>query len=474
VREAARTGVRGLVRSAALGKSRGAIVARMAFASIATRGFSVVASLLTVPIVLHHLGAERYGLWTATLALAGLFTIADGGIANSLISHVSRAHGAGDRAAIRVLIGSGLAATAAFGLAFIPLVLIAVHFVNWTWAFNLPDAAMGREAGFVIASICLCYALGLPATVIRQARLGLLQGTAVSLWDLAATIVSVGALVVAVLLGGGITVMAVVWAAVLALARSASAVIFLIGSGRDIRPSWRDVRPAACRVLIASGVVVLLYTLSQAFAVQSDQILIARLSGIKAVTAYAIVQRLFNQPQILMTMFLAAQWPAYGEALGRGDDEWIRRHFIRTLIVLTACAAVACLAIALLCDEILYVWIGSAVVASPALIAAMAVYGVVTAAANTFSFFYLSLRMNRRVVIAQTAMLAIALPVSILLIPRFGSPGAAVGPIVGYLAAIVIPGILMLDRTLASVPAFRGGVFLDIREPASQPVSAGG
>jgi O-antigen/teichoic acid export membrane protein len=446
----------GLVRRIMHGRGRNSAVLRTALASLITRGFSIIASLITVPIVLHHLGTERYGVWMAAIALTTLFAMADGGITNGLIALVSNAYGAGDRARIRVLVGSALAATSAFVFLFLAAVLIAVRLVDWTWAFNLSGPAIGRDAAMVISILCLSYALAMPATVVRQARLGLLQGASVNIWDFCGTVLAFTGLVAAVLLGYGLVTIAAVWVAGPVLVRSVSALMFLAGPGRDLRPSWRDISTSACRTLVASGGMFMIYTLTQALSVQSDQILIARFLGADSVADYSIVQRLFSQPQVLVTLVLIAQWPAYGEALGRGDVAWIGQYFKHSLMALTGIAAIACVLLGIFCQDILKFWVGGSIVAAPMLVTAMVVYGVATTTANAFSFFFLSLGLHCPLVLTQIAMVAIKLPLTILLLPLIGNAGAAIGTTVGYLLALVIPSLLMLGPILANLAALRG------------------
>ena len=163
---------------------RSGVVLRTALTSVATRVVTTLASLLTVPLVLHHVGSERYGIWMAAIALSTLFALADCGVTKGLIAEVAKAHGACDRERVRVLIASAFAATIAFALPFLAIALIAVSLIDWAWAFNLSDRRLEREAALVVAIICITFAVTYPVTVIREARLGLMQGPEVNLWDL--------------------------------------------------------------------------------------------------------------------------------------------------------------------------------------------------------------------------------------------------------------------------------------------------
>jgi len=69
------------------------------------------------------------------------------------------------------------------------------------------------------------------------------------------------------------------------------------------------------------------------------------------------------------------------------------------------------------------------------------------------------------------------LPLTILLLPRIGNAGAAIGATVGYLLALVIPSLLMLGPILANLTARRGkwpaaGVGVEIPARAALPGEA--
>jgi len=63
----------------------------------------------------------------------------------------------------------------------------------------------------------------------------------------------------------------------------------------------------------------------------SDNIVIAQIIGAAAVAVYAIPQKMFSFIEVVASMAVSPLWPAYGEALARGDVRWIRNTFAYTL-----------------------------------------------------------------------------------------------------------------------------------------------
>jgi len=71
-----------------------------------------------------------------------------------------------------------------------------------------------------------------------------------------------------------------------------------------------------------------------------------------------VVQRLFVIPTVLISLALTPLWPAYGEALARGDSAWAARTFYRSLAAVTLVGLIGLLATPLLAPLLLHWWIG--------------------------------------------------------------------------------------------------------------------
>ncbi len=87
-------------------KERQRRVALSALASALAKVISVSTALISVPLTLHYLGAERYGMWMTMSSLVAMLGFADLGIGNGLLTSVASAHGRDDRAKIKAYVSS--------------------------------------------------------------------------------------------------------------------------------------------------------------------------------------------------------------------------------------------------------------------------------------------------------------------------------------------------------------------------------
>src|SRR6476646_6831908 len=115
--------------------------------SIAARGIGFATSLITVPLTLHYLGAERYGLWATLRSVIALASFADFGLGNGLLNAISSAHGRDDREAGAREVSTAfillVAVSATLGGAF----LLAYPHIYWARLYNGTSPQAGAEAG---------------------------------------------------------------------------------------------------------------------------------------------------------------------------------------------------------------------------------------------------------------------------------------------------------------------------------------
>lgn len=434
------------------GQTRDHRVLRAALVSLLSRGVSIFGSFATIPLVVAYLGPDGYGLWTTLSSLVVWLGLADGGVSVGLVAQVSQAFGADDMRRIRIVLSCAFAVTAVSCLLLL-LATATLDWIYWEKAIGVHDVAMQAAASDIAAIVLIFTAIGFPASVARQARFGMQEGASISAWDIVATVLSIVGQLLAVAFHLGIVGVTIAIVATRHIVNIILSVHFFAGRGRGLRPDWRFVDWPTIRSLIGSGGAFSALLVSQALAVQMDQLIVAKLVGFAAVADYSIVQKFLTLPQMIVTLVVVAQFPAYGEALARGDHSWIKRHLITSFAGASAFAVVACGALGASIDLVLQLWIGSAIHPTRSLVWAMTVYGVISAMANVLTTFFLAMTSYRYVVLAHLAMVVINLPLALYLVPRMGPAGAVIAMTAGYVVALIGPSLWLLPRVFSDMPS---------------------
>ena len=71
------------------GHSRGGRIAAAVTSGVATRVLSASATLLTLPLAVRYLGAERFGVWATIISTVVFLNLLDIGIGSTLTNHVA-------------------------------------------------------------------------------------------------------------------------------------------------------------------------------------------------------------------------------------------------------------------------------------------------------------------------------------------------------------------------------------------------
>ena len=169
-----------------------------AAAAAAAKVVSIGTAFVSVPLTLHYLGVERYGMWMTMSSLIATFAFADLGIGNGVLNAVAAAHGRDDRAAIRGFVSSGFFALSAVALLLIGAFALAYPFVPWFRIFHVETALARAEAGPALAMLVGCFALAIPVGIVQRVQMGLQRGFMASLWQCAGSLFGLGGLLLAI------------------------------------------------------------------------------------------------------------------------------------------------------------------------------------------------------------------------------------------------------------------------------------
>ena len=78
-------------------KERYRRIAVTAISAVGAKGIGIVTVLISVPLTVEYLGAERFGLWMTISSISALLSFSDFGMGGGLLNAIAQADGAGNR-----------------------------------------------------------------------------------------------------------------------------------------------------------------------------------------------------------------------------------------------------------------------------------------------------------------------------------------------------------------------------------------
>jgi len=422
-----------------------------AISSLAAKGIAFLSMIISVPLTIGYLGVERYGLWMTISAVVAMLGFADFGLGNGLLNVLSHAHGRDERGTARAYVSSAFFMLSAIGLAVLLTLAVVYPLVPWPRFFNVSTALAAREAGPAVAVVIACFAVALPLGVVDRIQIGYQDGFINNLWSCAGSLLGLILLVVAVVHRASLP-----W---LVLAVSGAPALVAIGNGAILfglqrpwlRPRLADATWKALRTVSALGIYFFVLQLAVVIAYASDNLVVARVLGAAAVAQYAVPYRLFAIPSIMLTTLLGPLWPAYGEAVARGDSQWVRRTLFRSIKWSVLFSSAASVLLIFFGRWIIFWWAGPQIRPSTMLLVGLGVWTTLGTLGQTIAAFLNGINVLRFQAVTGILMALCNLGLSIILARTWGVAGVIWGTVIAYAALVTLPTLCVLPRLLRSI-----------------------
>jgi O-antigen/teichoic acid export membrane protein len=418
----------------------------------AARALASALTLISLPLALRYLGAERYGIWATVASVSVWINLLDLGIANSLTNLVARAYAQGSQKAAARAFSNALALTCAAAVAAGCIFVFIWQRVKWVELFNA-SPALWQEVRWTVLVAAFLMLAGLPLNLTGKVLAGYQE---LHIYNQS---VAAGAVCNLAGLGLGIA------------ERASMPVLFLFSFGGTSAVScglllwlvlrhkpWMLPRRALLHrptssALLNSGWSFFLIQVAAVVVFSSDNIIVSHYLGAAQVTPYSVTWRLVGFAAVLQSLLFTALWPAYTEAHARGDVGWIRRTYRKTMQTTLALNFGCALVLVCVGRPLIRHWAGAAAVPSRPLLLAMACWSVVGGLTMVQSCLLAALNRTRAQALLSVIACCVNLTISILLVTRIGSLGVILGTLVSYLTVLVIPQTLIVSRALNALSA---------------------
>ncbi|MFL5618857.1 MAG: lipopolysaccharide biosynthesis protein [Gemmatimonadaceae bacterium] len=419
-----------------------------ALASMSAKGVKVLTALVSVPLTINYLGTERYGLWMTIGSLVTVLAFADLGLGNGLLNAISDADGRDDKALAGQYVSSAFVMLLSVSLLLAVALAVVYPLIDWGRIFNVTSARAVAEAGPAAAVFLCCFLVNLPAGVVQRIQLGYQEGFSNSLWEAAGSVLGLIGILFVTHYRAGLPWLVLAMAGGPTVALVLNAVVLFAVRRTYLRPSLRRADRATAITLFRVGMLFFVLQVVGAAAFFSDNLVAAHTLGAPAVTQYAVPMKLFDMVVLVCSFLLAPLWPAYGEAIARGDHRWAKRMLTRSLTGTLIGTSIASLCIVLGAGAFLRIWAGGAVHPPMILLVGFGIWTVLNCCGSAVAMFLNGVSAIRFQAVCAVAMGVSALTLKIVFARQFGLPGIIWGTIIAYSVCTAIPIAFYLPRLL--------------------------
>jgi O-antigen/teichoic acid export membrane protein len=426
-------------------------------AATLARVVQIGTSLITLPLTLKYLGNERFGLWMTISSVLAMAAFADFGVGNGVLNTVAKAYGKDDTDGIRKAVSSGFAVLNTIATILILLFFAVYRFVSWGNFFRTVSPQARAEAGPALAVFAVCFALNISMDVVQRVQLGLQQGYRYGLWQLFGSLLGFIGVLGGISLHVSLPVLVVAIAGAPILATTLNAIHFFGFVRADLRPKLGFVSRDAISQIARLGGLFFVLQVVVAVSYSADNFIIARTLGAMTVPEYSIPQRMFALVTMMSAMLITPLWPAYGEAVARGDLPWVRRTLSRSVLFVLAASSMASALLLLLAPRLLYWWVGPSIHPPFLLLLGLAIWSVIECCGTALAMFLNSVAAMRFQISVSVTFGVVCVTMKVLLARRFGLVAVPWSTIISYSLVEALPWMFFVPRLMrkleSSVPA---------------------
>jgi O-antigen/teichoic acid export membrane protein len=398
----------------------------------------LLALIVIMPVLIGRLGVARYGVYSLLTIILVYVSTLDFGMARAASKYASEALSRSETSTLHSVFWICTSSSAALGLLSC-LGLIAFAPVLVSRVFQIP-ASLQTEAILTLRFL----AGSAPAILITLTLTGILEAHqrffTINILRVPSTILNTLLPLAAVLQGYGLVAMGFL----LTVKNAVFMVLFAAAclSIPSVRGRFRWDRALAAGVFSFGGWAVMHSFLTVAMG-NLERPLLAALGEVSSVTFFAVPQQILNGIYLLVGGVIPVLFPAFAQLyeLDRDHLENLLRNVLRCILVLMGSSAF----VLILCaQELITLWMGPAMAPSIAVLRILAPTLMLASIGWIMTTLLQATRFARSASLIVLALLFIQVAALVVLVPRLGVQGAALGTLL-----VNGLGVVFLMRTAA-------------------------
>src|ERR1700761_4549467 len=348
-----------------------------ASSSFIAKALNILISFLSVPLTVHYLGAERYGVWLTISSLITWMSMTDFGLAGvALVNVLSEASGKDNRVSAQEYTASAWWSLTGVSIVAGILALAFFRYIPWRTVFRVSAATSTHELQLACALTLLFFVIGFPLSVQLSIYNAYQDGFLANVWSISGNALSLIALVVVSQTHGGLPQLVLALSGTRSLVAIAN-IFFLFRRYYWIVPKPSAVRWHCTKRLFKLGSKYLVTQLASLGIYQSQPMVITQLLGPSKVVIFVVAYKIISLPMDLTFMATQPFISAFGEAKARHDWQWIKNAYKNCVKASLVFGLPMALFLCLFAKPLIRIWAGAVAVPSNSLVLWLSVYSVI-------------------------------------------------------------------------------------------------
>lgn len=295
-------------------------------AMIGIRGVSMILTLISAPIMLHHVDRADYGVLLTLTSIVGWVGYMDVGLGNGLRNKLPEFLAKGDFHSAKKIVSSCYVTLAIYVALIIVIFLMVSPFVDWLGVLNSPTSDAGEIRGLtnvVFIAFCIQFLFGLINSILFAYQMPAFQ----SLFTFVGQFIALIALVIQVYVFDVTSVLQIgaVNSIIPPLVLFWGSIGLFRTKLKEIAPSFKLFEFKSVGSILSLGLKFFVLQMITIVLFQANSIIIARVVSPEAVVEYNLAFKYVSLLTMIFTIVITPVWSATTDAYVRKDFAWINK-----------------------------------------------------------------------------------------------------------------------------------------------------
>ena len=327
--------------------------------SFVIKGASILITLAFVPLLLHELNPERYGIWLAMTSIISILGFSDIGLGHGLKNLLAESFARDDFVSAKKLVSTAYFSMALTAMAIFILFLIVNYFIKWDIVLNAPSS-MRNELSTLILIVFLFFCFQLVLNLVNSILTAYqMPAYSSAVFAIGQFLSFLGVFILSKFYNKSSLIpygLIISLAPVLALL--ITSILLFSKKIRTIIPSYKYIDKTYLKRLYSIGVKFFSIQFTAVLLYQSNNLIIAHVAGVSDVANYNVAYKYAGIFQMLFSIILLPIWVASADAYVRCDYLWIKKTIKRLNYILALFILFSIFQL-LFSNKIYNIWVGS-------------------------------------------------------------------------------------------------------------------
>ncbi|MBE6341035.1 MAG: lipopolysaccharide biosynthesis protein [Bacteroidales bacterium] len=333
-------------------------LALTAVTSSVRKVLQMVIPLVTLPITYNYLNSEVYGLWAAVTQFFGLFAFSDLGLGNGLYTKLSQANGKDDLTLCKKIISNTFCILLLIAVALSIIFVTIFPFVNWAELMNAQGDETISLVPYLILIIVGCKLFDIPIAIIQRTQYALQEGYRNDIWGIMGALLSLCSIIVIARYDLGKLALLIVSTSIPVVVSLINMLVYFNIQRKELKISFKMFDIVMSKDLLSLGIYFCLLSVLTSVGYSMDTFIVAKTCSLTDAASYSVIYKISIICSAIMTILGMPLWGANGEAIARGDIDWVKKNTRKMSLILGSCSILFTICVMLSINFILRIWMG--------------------------------------------------------------------------------------------------------------------